>query len=336
MGFICKLGVYCSYYHNDLDKKPINNPQELKLIENNTKINHEIQETAKTQRITDPGIVENPYKKDPVCPNLDTHGVKDHKEPFTVEKITKKDDIDNTYTLKSIKTIESFQNSLEPANTPDHALKTDQNPVYSEPTPKENILKIFSNPEPKEESKFPDTKDYKTQKRDNKNAIDYNINIYTLGKEINKFEDRKNEFKECKGRGFDLTFACDLLSKYVSAFLNTEGGTLYYGISDNGVVSGVTMNRRVRDLFTTAFDGCVNKFRPPVEPSYYRLNYFPVYSSSGNPLNNIYVIELEIQKGDENKIYFNHKEEAYVKRDSSVSLLKGPSLSEFTLRRCKP
>ena len=156
---------------------------------------------------------------------------------------------------------------------------------------------------------------------------------YVYNHEVHLFEDRYNEFKECKGRNFDISYACNLLCTYVSAFLNTEGGKIYYGISDSGIVSGVKLQRKFRDIFTQSFDNSLNKFRPPVGPDLYSVNFEPVYLNDGRVMYDTYVIEIVVRKGDFKKIYYTHKEEAFIKRDSSVSQLKGPSLVEFSKGR---
>jgi hypothetical protein len=152
---------------------------------------------------------------------------------------------------------------------------------------------------------------------------------FIINQEVQFFEDRYNEFKECRGRSFDVTYACNLLSSYVSAFLNTEGGTIFYGISDSGFVSGVRMMRRTRDLFTQSFDGILNKFRPAIGPDLYSVLFNQVHGKDGLVMNELYVIEVRVKQGDKKKIYYTHKEEAYIKRDSSVNILKGPALVEF-------
>ena len=35
-----------------------------------------------------------------------------------------------------------------------------------------------------------------------------------------------------------------MIERYISAFLNTNGGTLYFGISDNGIINGVKLSRK--------------------------------------------------------------------------------------------
>ena len=124
-----------------------------------------------------------------------------------------------------------------------------------------------------------------------------------------------------------------MISTYVCAFLNTDGGTLYYGISDSGIITGIKLMRRVRDLFTVNFDVLLNRFRPSVGPDLCKIKYFNVYNKDRQAIPNTYVIEIIVNKGSQDMIYYTHKEEAYIKRDSSISLLKGPCLVEFSKKR---
>jgi hypothetical protein len=159
-----------------------------------------------------------------------------------------------------------------------------------------------------------------------------NVQQYVIGAEINAYEDRWNEFKECLG-SFNISVACQMIANYVSAFLNTEGGILYYGISDSGKVSGVKLARKSRDLFMRSFDGILNKFRPPVGPELYNIYFQPVKNREQSQMLDLYVIEVQVKQGDATKIYFTHRDQAFVKRDSSLSELRGPALVEFTLQR---
>ena len=138
-------------------------------------------------------------------------------------------------------------------------------------------------------------------------TLPVSIKRYVYMQEFHLFEDRFNEFKECRGRSFDVTYACGLLANYVSAFLNTQGGTIYYGISDSGYISGVKLMRRTRDLFTQSFDGILNKFNPPVGPDLYSVSFSPIYSKEGGLMQELYVLEIGVKIGDKKRIYYTHK-----------------------------
>jgi predicted HTH transcriptional regulator len=45
---------------------------------------------------------------------------------------------------------------------------------------------------------------------------------------------------------------------YVNAFLNSDGGTLYFGIDDDGRVLGVPLNRKQRDHLRLRIDTIVS------------------------------------------------------------------------------
>jgi predicted HTH transcriptional regulator len=52
-----------------------------------------------------------------------------------------------------------------------------------------------------------------------------------------------HEFKMMK------KFEMDMIVKYICAFLNSEGGTLYIGITDDGIIKGFNLSRKIRDEF---------------------------------------------------------------------------------------
>ena len=41
----------------------------------------------------------------------------------------------------------------------------------------------------------------------------------------------------------------DIIVKYICAFLNSDGGTLYIGITDDGYIKGIPISRKQRDEF---------------------------------------------------------------------------------------
>ncbi|KAF8367209.1 hypothetical protein PRIPAC_85038, partial [Pristionchus pacificus] len=55
-------------------------------------------------------------------------------------------------------------------------------------------------------------------------------------------------------------------SKTISAMLNSQGGKIYLGITDDGVVEGLTMNHSQMDHFYLSLHDTLARFRPPVPP----------------------------------------------------------------------
>ena len=151
---------------------------------------------------------------------------------------------------------------------------------------------------------------------------------YILKEELKKYEDRKTEFKACKNI-FRVHSAADIVAPYVSAFLNTEGGILFYGIKDNGVVEGISLNRKQRDQFCLALDSNFQKFNPQITHDDYQITFKPIKDKNFKVVEDLYVIEVRVNKGKKDSLYFTHKNETYIRRDASVNLLKGHDLLEF-------
>ncbi|OMJ90467.1 hypothetical protein SteCoe_7169 [Stentor coeruleus] len=155
---------------------------------------------------------------------------------------------------------------------------------------------------------------------------------YVLKEELKKYEDRKTEFKSSKNI-FRIQNSADIIAPYVSAFLNTEGGILFYGIKDNGVVEGISLSRKDRDQFTLALDNIFQKFNPQITHEDYQITFKQVKDKNYKDINDLYVIEFRVNKGKKDSVYFTHKNETYIRRDASVSLLKGHDLLEFYTKK---
>lgn len=151
---------------------------------------------------------------------------------------------------------------------------------------------------------------------------------YILKEELKKYEDRKTEFKSCKGV-FRINIAADIIAPYVSAFLNTEGGILFYGIKDSGVVEGISLSRKERDQFLLALDMNFQKFNPQIMHEEYQITFKQIKDKGFKDIPDLYVIEFRVNKGKKDSVYFTHKNETYIRRDASIILLKGHELIEF-------
>jgi len=107
------------------------------------------------------------------------------------------------------------------------------------------------------------------------------IRCYRLADEVKLIEDKTTEFKmhsvvsdEYIGRNQYGTLKP--FSHTLNAFLNTQGGTLYCGISDRGHVKGyhlsgnqkLHMRMKLQDLF--------NRFTPPVRKDQISVQFVPV------------------------------------------------------------
>lgn len=106
---------------------------------------------------------------------------------------------------------------------------------------------------------------------------------YVLGEGVLFEEDVTHEFKR--------SLVLDELVKYIIAFLNTRGGTLYCGIEDNGVVCGLHIDRESRDQTRLALDRVLREsIKPAVIGSLVTLTFVPVVGAGADH----FVVEIKV------------------------------------------
>ena len=77
-----------------------------------------------------------------------------------------------------------------------------------------------------------------------------------IGAPVDFHEDEEHEFKAWTfSKNFNMLM--DALVEYICAFVNTNGGTIYIGIRDDGYVDGSTCDRVTVDRIRVAVDKIV-------------------------------------------------------------------------------
>lgn len=94
------------------------------------------------------------------------------------------------------------------------------------------------------------------------------LRYYILGDSIAVEEDREHEFKAVQQTKTPLQSISDHCKKYINAFLNTDGGTIYFGVEDDGRLVGVPMDRKTRDTTRLKIDGIVSRTSAASLPCY--------------------------------------------------------------------
>ena len=82
---------------------------------------------------------------------------------------------------------------------------------------------------------------------------------------------------------FFLTF---FICRYLNSFLNSDGGTIYFGVEDDSTISGLDLSRdqdrpttarKSRDHMRLTLDHIMGKSKPPVAPHQYSLTFEQTY-----------------------------------------------------------
>ena len=84
------------------------------------------------------------------------------------------------------------------------------------------------------------------------------------------FEDIHTEFKNL----FNLDVR--MIVNYISGFLNSYGGTIYFGIADDGTIRGTNLSRKDIDEFLLSLDYRLRKFRPRVFPDQVNVTFHEI------------------------------------------------------------
>ncbi|XP_032270705.1 schlafen-like protein 1 [Phoca vitulina] len=144
-------------------------------------------------------------------------------------------------------------------------------------------------------------------------------------------ETRSVEFKRGGGEYLSLAFKHHL-RRYVCAFLNSEGGSLFVGVEDSGLVQGVRCSHHDEDRVRLLVDSILQGFQPQVFPDAYTLSFIPVVSTSasGTPLK---VIRLSVhtpRAQAEPQLYETDQGEVFLRRDGSIQgPLSGHAIQEW-------
>ena len=121
------------------------------------------------------------------------------------------------------------------------------------------------------------------------------------------------------------------MMKYITAFLNSEGGVLYVGIDDSSVVYGLEIKQHEYDKFLLAIDR-EGKFNmsPPLMPQKYSIRRIPVIHHKKN--RDLWIIEIKVTPSEndkKNRILTTYSRECFVRMNASTHKLDAVYLMEY-------
>ncbi|XP_006886662.1 PREDICTED: schlafen-like protein 1 [Elephantulus edwardii] len=146
-------------------------------------------------------------------------------------------------------------------------------------------------------------------------------------------ETRNVEFKRGGGEYLNLAFKHHL-RRYVCAFLNSEGGSLFVGIEDSGLVQGIRCSHHDEDRVRLLVDAILQGFKPQVFPDAYTLTFIPVISTSATsvPRKVIRLCVHPPKAQSEPQLYETDMGEVFLRRDGSI---QGPLTSRAIQEWCR-
>ncbi len=117
--------------------------------------------------------------------------------------------------------------------------------------------------------------------------------VFVLDQPVSLEENRSFEFKEINGAK-PVDIIKNIVDEYVVAYLNSpKGGGIFWGIRNDGIVVGVSLDREKRDDLRRLVCDKLIGIRPTLPVEMYDLQFHPVYAGEV-PVQDLYVVELKV------------------------------------------
>lgn len=147
---------------------------------------------------------------------------------------------------------------------------------------------------------------------------------FVLNQPVGFEESLTCEFKEVKGQ--PVQAVGKLVDEYVVAFLNESGGSIYWGIRDDRVVTGMQVTGKTRDELNQVIGQKVATIAPPVPAQLVLAPFHKVFDSDGDPLSSTCVLEVRVAKPPVPSLFLTGSGEAYRKTIGGTKKLSGAEL----------
>lgn len=156
---------------------------------------------------------------------------------------------------------------------------------------------------------------------------------FIQGQSVPFEETRLYEFKEIRGRN-PIGSVTNTADEYAVAFLNSEGGRIFWGIRDRDRITvGVNLNNQQRDEVRRKVSEKLGAVQPPISVEDWQLELHPVYDLNRETIEDLWVVELLVPPLQRKDVFYTGSGELHVKTEGGKKKLLGPEGTEFILSR---
>jgi hypothetical protein len=150
---------------------------------------------------------------------------------------------------------------------------------------------------------------------------------FTEGQKCLLEEDLTHEFKEIKGNNPAKSIQ-NLVAEYVIAFLNSSGGSIFWGICDDGTINSVQLTLSQKDDINKAINAKINTIEPSIDPTKIKVVFHRVAQTD-----NGYVLEVNVPKSNTIGLFFNSSGQTWVRVNGCKQKLQGIALQDYIVER---
>lgn len=110
----------------------------------------------------------------------------------------------------------------------------------------------------------------------------------------------------------------------INAFLNTNGGKVYFGVTRQGKIVGIPLSRKLRDMIRLRIDSITSSYQPQVDPQLVNVTFHPVinnvdiYNDNFNQIDHVkHVVIVDVSSGNA-PLYRASHGNAYIRRGGKI------------------
>ena len=144
---------------------------------------------------------------------------------------------------------------------------------------------------------------------------------FVKGQQVSFDESRFYEFKDLSESGNPVDSIIKSADIYAVAFLNCEGGRIFWGIDDEGWIHGVKLEKKQRDRVRTTVSTKLSRIVENRGQSETRVELHEILDSSEKPIENLCIVEVVVQTS-KNGVFETQNNKVWVREDGHNHELK--------------
>lgn len=149
------------------------------------------------------------------------------------------------------------------------------------------------------------------------------IRKFTINEKLDEFESIYIEFKHFSR--LDINTALD----YICGFLNSYGGSIFFGVNDDGIVKGINLSRKEIDHFQVNLDIALRNFSPTVFPDQVRVKFHDI----SPPTVGRYLLQIDVFCASPEIFYTTDRQELFLRKQGSLNKLSVSEIVTFVKNR---